>query len=365
VYKGSFEEVNKFFLDQLWSDGLPIIPPTVEKVKQFIKYTDLSPDTSLGALPPAYRQATVWSVAVNGVMAGCRPEYMPVLLALVEAISDPTCSVQDYGSTSGYDPYIILSGPISRQLGFHSGVALLRPGWHANTTVARFLRLYLRNINGFVPGTNDKAWAGRNWQPVIAEDEVNSPWEPLHVTLGFKPGSNTITVVGVQAQTYHDDMPFTTPDSVIETLAYRLTINHIFGPGLTMGPETNPLLVMSPIIAKVLSAKYTKKQVQELLFQKARIPAQELDKILGLFFKGFSACSYVEKEKLPKVFCESQDPNRLVPMWQFPEALYIVVAGDYARNRFFATNPSGTSHLTTKEIKLPQKWSELVPEFLK
>jgi hypothetical protein len=79
------------------------------KVKQFMKYTDLRPDISLGLLPPAYRQATVWSVAVNGAMAGCRPEYMPVLLALVEAIADPTCSVQDYGSTSGYDHYIVLS----------------------------------------------------------------------------------------------------------------------------------------------------------------------------------------------------------------------------------------------------------------
>jgi hypothetical protein len=90
VFKGTFEDVNGFFLEKLWSDGLPIVPPTLEKIHEFLKYTDLSPDTNLGLMLPSNRYATVWSVAVNGVMAGCRPEYMPVLIAIAEAIADPS-----------------------------------------------------------------------------------------------------------------------------------------------------------------------------------------------------------------------------------------------------------------------------------
>ena len=119
VFSGGFDAVNQYFIDKEWSDGLPIVPPTMAKIEQFLRYTERSPDEILGVALPDNRAATVWSVAVNGVMAGCRPEYMPILVALVEAMVDPEYGVEHSGNTPGGETLIILNGPIIKQLGFN------------------------------------------------------------------------------------------------------------------------------------------------------------------------------------------------------------------------------------------------------
>lgn len=129
VFEGSFEEVNDFFDRKQWSDGLPIVPPTAEKVEQFLKYSDCPGDAPLGILRPSLRQATVHSVAVNGVMAGCRPEYMPLLTAIVQAITDPRFRLEDAGSSAGWAPMVILNGPIIQRLEFNSGTRCA-PRWN-------------------------------------------------------------------------------------------------------------------------------------------------------------------------------------------------------------------------------------------
>jgi hypothetical protein len=149
VFTGTLDEVQEHFYERRWSDGLPIIPPTLDRVERFLRFTEREPDEVLGVTPPANRQATVWNVAVNGVMAGCRPEYMPILLAVVEAIVDPAYKVEDAGSTPGWESLIVLSGPIIKELGFNSGQGVMRVGKQANTSIGRFLRLYLRNLAGF------------------------------------------------------------------------------------------------------------------------------------------------------------------------------------------------------------------------
>ena len=125
VFKGTFEEVNEFFYKNQWRDGLPIVPPTLEKVEEFLKFTDRSPDQVLGTFPPGNRQVTVWTVAVNGVMAGCRPEYMPILIAATEAIAEPQFRLEAGGSTPGWQALVTLNGPIVRQLGFNYGQGLM------------------------------------------------------------------------------------------------------------------------------------------------------------------------------------------------------------------------------------------------
>ena len=112
VFAGSFTEVNEHFVAREWSDGLPIVPPARARVEAFLRYTDRAPEESLGVLLPDSRAATIWSIAVNGVMAGCRPEYMPVLVALVEAMADPEYGVEHSGNTPGGETLIILNGPI-------------------------------------------------------------------------------------------------------------------------------------------------------------------------------------------------------------------------------------------------------------
>ena len=141
VFSGDLNEVNDYFREQIWSDGLPIVPPTLAEVEAFLSFIDRSPDEVIGILPPTRLPATVWKVAVNGVMAGCRPEYMPVLVAIAEAISVPRFGIENVGSTVGLTPLIILNGPIIKELGFNSGQGVLRPQAQANITVSRFLRL--------------------------------------------------------------------------------------------------------------------------------------------------------------------------------------------------------------------------------
>src|SRR5690606_15768593 len=117
VFTGSFDEVNAYFLQQGWSDGLPIVPPTLEKIEAFLRHTDRSPDEVLGVMHPSLAAATVWDVAVNGVMAGCRPEYMPLLLAISDIMADPEYGMRHGGSTPGWEAMIIVNGPIREELG--------------------------------------------------------------------------------------------------------------------------------------------------------------------------------------------------------------------------------------------------------
>ncbi|MCC7487436.1 MAG: hypothetical protein IT529_20885, partial [Burkholderiales bacterium] len=160
VFRGGFAAVNRWFLDNELGDGLPIVPPTPEAVQAFLRHVDRDPDEVLGIVLPDNRAATLWSIAVNGVMAGCRPEYMPVLVALVEAMCDPAYGVEHSGNTPGADTLVIVNGPIIRQLGFNYEQGALRDGFLPNTSIGRFWRLALRNIAGFLPRKNDKATFG-------------------------------------------------------------------------------------------------------------------------------------------------------------------------------------------------------------
>ena len=173
VYRGSLDEIQEHFHEHLWSDGLPVIPPTLARVERFLAQTPRAPDEVLGRLLPENRAATVWSIAVNGVMAGCRPEYMPVLVAIVEAIAEPIFRVEDAGSTPGWEPLVIVSGPIASRLDLNHGQGVMRVGRQANTTLGRFLRLYLRNVAGLriPPGAGDKGSIAGSFNVALAEDE--------------------------------------------------------------------------------------------------------------------------------------------------------------------------------------------------
>src|SRR5690242_450699 len=138
VFRGGYRAVNDFFVKNDYSDGLPIVPPTREAVEEFLRFTDRQPEEMLGVLLPDNRAATVWSIAVNGVMAGCKPEYMPILVALIEAMADPIYGVEHSGNTPGSDTLIILNGPIIKELGFNYEQGVLRDGFMPNTSVGRF-----------------------------------------------------------------------------------------------------------------------------------------------------------------------------------------------------------------------------------
>ena len=353
AFAGSFEEVNQYFYDQGWTDGLPIVPPTADRVAEFLRFTRRGADTDLGVLHPSMQQATVHSVAVNGVMAGCRPEYMPVLIAVVEAIADPRFHLEDAGSSAGWTPMITLNGPVIDALGFNCSTAVLRTGNQANTSVSRFLRLYLRNAAGFVPGTGDMATFGRPDFPVLAENESASPWEPLSVTRGFKPGQSVVTVNSVGLMSFQITVVAQGADNLLQNIAKKVQQVLLSGDGsiIQKGPEMAPQLVLAPVIAEAIAAGgYSKKDVQNFVFKHSMVTAREFDAWLRL--QGIrSACACVEAGLLPKDFCRSTDPDRMLPLYHSPDELQVIVTGTSERNRFFVSqNVSRQGLATSKKI---------------
>ncbi len=173
VFSGTFDQVQDYFYGKLWTDGLPVVPPTKSRVDAFLEFTDRNPDDVLGVLPPEGRAATLHSIAVNGVMAGCQPEYMPILIAAVEAMCDPDFRIEDAGSTPGWEPLVIVNGPIIKELDFNYGQGVMRVGRRANTSIGRFMRMFLRNICGYriPPGAGDKGSIGQTFLVALAEDE--------------------------------------------------------------------------------------------------------------------------------------------------------------------------------------------------
>jgi len=367
VFEGTFEEVNRLFYENQWSDGLPIVPPTAEKIEEFLAFTDRDRDEVLGIMLPDSRAATVWSVAVNGVMAGCRPEYMPVLVALAEAMADPDYGVEHSGNTPGGETLITLNGPIIKELGFNYEQGVLRDGFMPNTSVGRFWRLYLRNVAGFLLHQNDKATFGNTWRVVLAENEdvvKQIGWEPNSVEMGFRAGDNTVTIArytggdliaSVSGDKPEKMMPYIA-DAVLKQNGWQL----VFTVGVSLG-TLRPLLVLSPIIAQTLArAGWSKQDVKQYLYDHARMPAWKFEAYLGDWTDHpiRSLKEQANLGKIPKVFYESDDPQRLVPIVFEPDDFMVVVSGDMLRTNAYTFSHNGIlGYTVAKEIKLPKDWS--------
>ncbi len=374
VFEGTHDEVNHHFYVNGWSDGLPIVPPTEARVREFLRFIDRDPDTELGTLLPDKRSATLRTVAVNGVMAGCRPEYMPILVALVEAMADPHYGVEHSGNTPGAETLIILNGPLVRELEFNYQQGALRDGFQANTTVGRFWRLYLRNVAGFLPHRTDKGTFGGTWRVVLAENEealARIGWTTIAEDQGLPAGENAVTISrftggGVIVSVFGD-----TPDRLIpylaDGIARHVSWEVVFTVGMASGAE-RPLLVLSPILAETLARRgLSKKDVQRRLFEHARIPAWKFEQYLGgwtNFIPGRpTLADLVRRGRAPEVFAESEDPDRLVPVVGKPEHIMLAVSGDPLRTNAYVFAHNGIlGYPTTRRIELPAAWSRLLRE---
>ncbi|MBI2906327.1 MAG: hypothetical protein HYX92_01585 [Chloroflexi bacterium] len=366
VFKGSLDEVQEFFLQNMWTDGLPIVPPTIDRVGEFLRFTDRSPDDVIGVLLPENREATVWNIAVNGVMAGCRPEYMPVLVAIVEAIADPEFRIEDAGSTPGWEPLIILNGPIVRELDFNYGSGAMRVGRQANTSVGRFLRLYMRNVAGLriPPGATDKGSFAFSFNVALAENEdavAAMGWQPFSVDRGFKAGDNVVTVMSVISISLPAYTGGNTPQEHLETLAQLIghrAMAYKTGSAAHFGGYY-PLFVLSPSVAGVIArGGWSKDAIRQWLYDKVREPAGVLETIQrGL--TSHKLCTAVEQGTLSKDFCQSTDPDRLVPVFLRPDWINIVVSGDPGRNQskgYIQNHKQGVP--ISRTIRLPAELGE-------
>ena len=183
---------------QGWTDGLPVVPPTPERVERMLEAARLEPAHEISYIAHRAVSVTAEKVAINAVMAGCRPEYMPVVVAAIEGIGDPRWSYHGPGtSTAGAAVLLIVNGPVARELDVNAGDNLFGPGWRANLTIGRAVRLVMRNVCGSLPGALDRGTLGHpgKLSYVIAENEAESPWPALHVERGFRPDQSAVTVV--------------------------------------------------------------------------------------------------------------------------------------------------------------------------
>jgi hypothetical protein len=371
VFRGSFEEVNAYFYDKEWSDGLPIFPPTIEKIQEFLSYTDRDPDESLGVLLPASRAATIWAVAVNGVMAGCRPEYMPILIALAEAMADPNYGVEHSGNTPGAETLIVLNGPIIKDLKFNYTQGVLRDGFMPNTSVGRFWRLALRNMAGFLIHKTDKGCFGNTFRVVLAENEdalAKLGWPSNAADMGFENGDNTVTVSRMTSGSVIVSVTGSKPEEIMPYLADQLARTTNWEIIFTVGGITygtlRPALVLPPILAEVLAkAGWSKDDLKKYLYDHARMTAERVETYTEKWadFPIQSLKHQVNLGKLPKDFYASDDPQRLVPIVLDPDDFMVLISGDPLRTNAYAFAQNGyLGFPTAKKINLPADWAERI-----
>ena len=197
VEVGSGEDPVEACFDRGWSDGLPVVPPTELRVLRMLQGTARSPREVLGEVPPALDPCTVEKAAVNAVMAGCRPEYFPIVLAAIEAAHDPAFALHGVLATTDFaSPIVVVSGPAARRIGMNCGVNVLGQGHRANATIGRALQLVVRNVGGGRPGGVDRSTLGHpgKYTYCFAEDESDEGWEPLRVDRGFPDSVSTVTL---------------------------------------------------------------------------------------------------------------------------------------------------------------------------
>jgi hypothetical protein len=258
----------EFCFQQGWTDGLPVIPPTEARVRAMLEGAHLDPKAEVGYVRDRAVSITAEKVAVNAVMAGCLPAYMPVVVAAVEGISDPAWSYHGPGtSTGGAAVLMIVNGPIAAALDVNAGDNLFGPGWRANLAIGRAVRLVMRNVCGSRPGELDRGTLGHpgKLSYVIAENEAESPWTPLHVERGFRPEQSAVTVVAAEAPHQFYNQLSRTAEGVLTTLADDMRIS-----GNVMGQPTYCVVLAGEHMRTIAGDGWTKADIRRFLFEHTR-----------------------------------------------------------------------------------------------
>ena len=260
------EAVNRLYRERGWTDGLPIVPPTLGRVDEMIAAGALPRHVALGEVEPLRGIASVEKVAINAVMAGCEPAHFPVVLAAVQALLDPAFNLRGVQTTDeNVAPLVIVNGPAAARLGVNAGWGALGPGWAANATIGRALRLVMHNLGGGWPGAVSFAGLGQpgRYTLCLAERD-DSPWPPLHVELGFRPEQSTVTLLRAET-VINVTGGLEEVASVMGSAASLFTMLHAGTVGV----------VLSPFTARRLAAEgRTRADVRGELFTRGRLPAE-------------------------------------------------------------------------------------------
>ncbi len=297
--------------DRGWTDGLPVVLPTVARVEaMLIALDDCGADTIVAAMPPSGYPVTGRVLAANAVMAGCLPAHLPVLTALVRAVCVPDFNLNGIATTTGPStPFAVASGPAAERAGLNAGRGALGPGWRANASIGRALRLLIANAGGARPGEVSKSIMGQpgRYTMCIAENAAASPWEPLHVTLGLAAGDSAVTALGATGT-----MNVLTPRSDVDAMLTILgdSLAYLGNPNVVMGKGTVAVLVTPGHAAAMAGAGLSKADVAAEIWARSAIPVGR-----------FPASAHPDP---PYVFIEHD--GRVYPVAS-PEQIYVIVAG--------------------------------------
>jgi hypothetical protein len=338
--EAAFDAINDYFYERGWTDGLPIVPPTQGRVAAMLAgmpWRDA--EELIAVVPPRMGDATLRQVAINAVMAGARAEYLPVIVAALEAVSEPAYGLSHRQTTTHAGaPLVIVNGPIIERLRINCGRGLFGPGWRANATIGRALRLVLVNVGGAGPGV-DASQTGHpgKYTYCIGEYEAANPWQPLHVDRGFARSQSVVTVVNTEAPHSMTENIQTDPDEIVRTFAScmaTLGVNNLYSQG-------TPVLVLGIEHAQhIAAAGWSKRDLQQALFERARQP--------------WGLMKHRGKSKGPRFpeFVDRNDDRSLVPIVREPQDLLVLVGGGAGGKSMFLPTAGGQSLAVSKPIDI-------------
>ena len=374
VFAGTVDGVNRFFTEQRWSDGLPIIPPTVERVEEFLKYTDQPWDAVVGVLPIAHRKTLVWHVAVNGVMSGCPPEFMPVLITYTKALADGNYR-RTLASTHAWTPFCWINGPIARQLGIDAHQGQINEP--RNAALGRFINLAMMNLGGYYIKQDRMGSFGYLMPWAMAEDEeacLRIGWQPYHVQQGYNLNQSTLTAASALMWGNNLTPASHLPEKIMQVMAWDVVEKGQFATG--SGPRLTPrTILITEYIARDLARDYpAKEKLEEALIATARRPAYE--RAYANYWanpgSAFNPARYSVDQHVQRIIRDEGGELTDLPPW-FPKVpglekihtvpvmksgtTAILLTGDADRNKV-QTVPGGSQ--VTIEIQLPANWDALM-----
>jgi len=374
VFSGTIDEINEFYNDMLWSDGMPIIPPTVERVEEFMKFTDYRWNRTIAVLSPSYRQSLVWHVAVNGVMAGCKPEYMPLLIAITKAMTSGDFR-RTLGSTHAWIPYCWANGPVARQLGLDCGQGQINE--QANVAIGRFMNLAMLNLAGYYVKQDRMGTFGYPVSWCLAEDDeacLRVGWNPYHVRQGIGLNESAMTVASTLL--WGNNMPPATTDAekIMQLMAWDITerCQLALGSGVQF---THRTILMTEEVGAILKEKYGNVgNLEDQLIATARRPLYERAYANYYANPGSSINpnhtsleEYMEQIKdeenaqmtpTPEWYASDEEQMMTIPTMVKGETAFLIT-GDASRNKI-QTLPGGA--MSTVAVELPAAWDGLMEE---
>ena len=317
-----------------WTDGLPVVPPTEERIGAMLAASGLEPDAQVAYIENSQVAVSAEKVAINAVLAGCLPEYMPVVVAAVEALADP---LYDYHgpatSTGGAAVLMIVNGPIARELDINCGDNLFGPGWRSNATIGRAVRLVMRNVMGTLPGTLDGSTLGHpgKLSYCIAENEAESPWPPLHVDRGFRREQSAVTILPALGVHQFSNDRSSTPEGVLATLCAQMRMSA----GTLRQPE-HALIFAGEHMAVIAKAGWSRDDVRNYCFEHSQVTLAELKR----------ACMMGGE-------ISDSDETTMMPLTKSPQDFLVVMAGGRAgqQSAFIPGWGRGSSRSVTREIR--------------